>query len=301
MSKTFNTTLVAGTNQYFDLHDYVHDIPEAYVAAEIAKSTAWRIDTLIVSNARRVFKNVRSILEEAGVSEDEWVGRSFDHAMDIQNAMQQIIDDTQVFGVDDRDALRILPGLVKMRTPWHELAKEMAGLTVDYTGSPRRYDIPDLDDVFMKEPNLKIKAETQRRMAMSTRQMAAAEKLSKESEEKLLERRMQREKDNLKSLSTRMVEQAPVVWDMAKFVIRETEAGSCDFYKLPVSVQDTLLTNAKVAAQRADDWACKERSMSDMEYSRILACVLKVDADLRKVIGGERFVIAQRVAEAATI
>ncbi len=80
-----------------------------------------------------------------------------------------------------------------------------------------------------------------------------------------------------------------------------TEDAPTEFYKLPVSVQRVLLQHAQSAAQRADEWACKERGMSDNEYDRILACVLKVDADIRAVMKSPRFVIAQRVAEAATI
>ena len=43
----------------FDLHDYTSTIHEVYVASQVAQSTAWRIDTMIVSAARQLFKNIR--------------------------------------------------------------------------------------------------------------------------------------------------------------------------------------------------------------------------------------------------
>jgi hypothetical protein len=295
MSKTFNTTLVAGTNTYFDLHDYVHDIPEAYVAAQVAQSTAWRIDTLLVSNARSVFKNVREELYHQGI----------DQMAELTMALQDAdfsMSSFQDAGLPIEGPIETIRSLAMQRDQWHNLAQGLTSMVSDYTGQPRRYDIPDLESVFFAEPNLRVNAQTTRRIAISSRRMAEAYGLGDEGAKTFEERRLAREQDNLKSISNRLTEQAGGVWFMYKNVLMSGEAHAVtEFYKLPLSVQRTLVTNAQTAAQRADDFACKERSMTDMEYDRILACVLKVDADLRKVIGGERFVIAQRVAEAATI
>lgn len=295
MSKTFNTTLVAGTNAYFDLHDYVHDITEAYVAAQVAQSTAWRIDTMIVAASRQVFKTVR----------DELYHQGLDQMAELTNALQEADFSAQSFaeaGLPSEGPIDTIRGLSMQRDQWHNLAQALTGMTTDYSGMPKSYDIPELETVFFAEPNLRVNATTQRRMQTSAQRMAEAYELDSDSAKTFFERRMQREQDNLKSVANRLMEQAGGVWHMYKNVLSTAdEAAPTEFYKLPLSVQRTLLTNAQAAAQRADEWACKERGMSDMEYDRILACVLKVDADIRKVIKGERFVIAQRVAEAATI
>lgn len=295
MSKTVNTTLVAGTNTYFDLHDYVHDIMEAYVAAQIAQSTAWRIDTLLVSNARQVFKAVREQMFSDGI----------DQMAELTMSLQDADFSAQSFadaGLRDEGPIETIRTLAYQRDQWHNLAQGLTSMVNDYSGQPRRYEVPDLETVFFAEPNLRVNTTTTRRIATSSRRMAEAYGLGEEGAKTFEARRIQREEDNLKAVANRLTEQAGGVWFMYRNVLA-TGNGECatEFYKLPLSVQRTLLANAQQAAQRADDFACKERGMSDMEYDRILACVLKVDADLRKVIGGDRFVVAQRVAEAATI
>lgn len=280
---TYNTTLVAGSNQYFDLHDYTADVVEAYVAAQMAQSTAWRVDTLIVSNARQVFKSVREGLFENGL----------DKMAELTMALQDAEFSAQSFadaGLRDTGPLDAIRGLAMQRDSWHALAAHLTSMTSDYAGAPRKYETPDLESVFRAEPNLRINSTTQRRMAMSSKRMAEAYGLGEEGAKTFLERRTQREEDNLKSISTRLVEQADGVWFMYRNVLMSgTEDASTEFCKLPQSIQRVLLANAQSAAQRADEWACKERGMSDSEYDRILACVLKVDQDLRKVLAGERF------------
>lgn len=280
---TYNTTLVAGSNQYFDLHDYTADVMEAYVAAQMAQSTAWRVDTLIVSNARQVFKSVREGLFENGL----------DKMAELTMALQDAEFSAQSFadaGLRDTGPLDAIRGLAMQRDSWHTLAAHLTSMTSDYAGAPRKYETPDLESVFRAEPNLRINSTTQRRMAMSSKRMAEAYGLGEEGAKTFLEHRTQREEDNLKSISTRLVEQADGVWFMYRNVLMSgTEDAGTEFYKLPQSIQRVLLANAQSAAQRADEWACKERGMSDSEYDRILACVLKVDQDLRKVLAGERF------------
>ena len=62
MSKTVNTTHAS-----FNLIDFIDDITNFDVAAKMAQAVAWRIDTLIQSNARQLFKNVRQEQLKKGV------------------------------------------------------------------------------------------------------------------------------------------------------------------------------------------------------------------------------------------
>lgn len=280
---TYNTTLVAGSNQYFDLHDYASDITEVYVAAQVASSTAWRIDTAIVAAARQVFKSVREQLFIDGI----------DQMAELTNALQEQEFSAQSFagaGLRDTSALETIRGLAAQRDQWHALAAHLTSMTSDYSGAPRKYETPELEDVFYKEPNLKVNQTTQRRMAVSSQKIAEANGLDDAGAKLLLARRLQREEDNVKSISTRLVEQASGVYFMYLNAIRTAEdTAPTEFYKLPLDTQRLLLANAQQAAQRADDWACKERGMSDIEYTRILGCVIKVDQDLKKVLAGTRF------------
>ena len=51
----------------FCLFDFIRDVPNCDVAAQIAQSTAWRIDTLIQGAARQLFKAVREDQYRKGV------------------------------------------------------------------------------------------------------------------------------------------------------------------------------------------------------------------------------------------
>jgi len=68
---------------------------------------------------------------------------------------------------------------------------------------------------------------------------------------------------------------------------------------LPMEAQRTLLQNAAAAAARADEYASTERNMSDFEYDTILGQALKVQADIKKLLDGHRFVTALRIKQAA--
>ncbi len=293
MSKTINTTHANSNNEYFDLHDYVHDIMEAYVASHVAQSVAWRIDTMLVANARQVFKNVRDVLFNDGI----------DQMAELTMSLQDADFSAQSFadaGLSQEGPIETIRALAMQRDQWHNMAQGLTSMVSDYAGQPRVYSIPELEDVFHADPNLRVNTTTQRRIAISSRRMAEAYGLGDEGAKQFEERRLAREQDNLKSISQRLTEQAGGVWFMYRNVLSTaTEDAPTEFYKLPVSVQRVLLQHAQSAAQRADEWACKERGMSDNEYDRILACVLKVDADIRAVMKSPRFVIAQRVAEAA--
>lgn len=307
MSKTFNTTLVAGTNTYFDLHDYVHDITEAYVASHVASSVAWRIDTMLVANARSVFKAAREVLRAREIADTEWVDMpSLDANMDFHNALQQLFDDRAIAGATGEDPIDVILDLIGARDSWHAMAKELTSLReMDSLrgGKPAVYEAPELSAVFFAEPNLRVNATTQRRIAISSKRMADAYGLGEDGAKTFEQRRMQREEDNLKAQSLRLTEQAGTVYQTFQQVIHVggDRDKATSFYAYTVGTQDKLLRHAIQAAQRADEWACKERGMSDMEYDRILACVMKVEQDIRKVLKGDRFVVAQRVAEAATI
>ena len=62
----YGKTAPLSENNFFELLDYVCDLPVAYVAAQIAQSTAWRIDTMLVAESRNLFKHIRSELFEQG-------------------------------------------------------------------------------------------------------------------------------------------------------------------------------------------------------------------------------------------
>ena len=294
MTKTYNTTLANSSNEYFDLLDYNHDVIEAYVAAQMAQSTAWRIDTMIVSESRTLFKGVREALYTQGV----------DGLAELTGALSEAEFAEQSFmehGSSNEGVIEKLRALNAQRDQWHELAAHLTSMTTDWQGLPKVYGQPLLEDAFFKEMSTRVSNDTQRRLRMSATRMAEAYGMADQADA-LLERKVARQATQLGRIAENMKQSAGAVFLMYQMALRgDTEGAAArdkGFYKLPLEAQRTLLNNALKAAERSDEFAAGERSMTDMEYDRISLCVLRVVKDLRAVMNGSRFVTASRVREA---
>ena len=296
MTRTINTTLPSTNNEFFDLNEYTGSILEAYVAAQIAQSTAWRIDTMIVAEARTIFKTVRELLYQQGVdgyaelttalAESEFAEQSFREA-----------------GTCIDGSVELLRALNAQRDQWHDLAASLTSMTSDWQGRPKVYEQIELETVFFREPNLRVSTDTQRRLRMSATRMAEAYGMEDQTEA-LLARKLERQQSQLGRVAESMKNSAGAVYAMFQMALRNDEDSAAvrskSFYDLPVLAQSTLIDNAIKAAERADEYAAGERSMSDSEYDRILLSVMKTVKDLRTVRTAPRFVQALRLRDAAT-
>ena len=282
----------------FDLFDYIRDTANTEVAAQMAQSTAWRIDTLIQGAARQLFKAVREHQHASGV----------DGLSELTMALQEQAFAEQAFaetGSSTDGPVTIIKELMLWRAAAHNLAHELTSFTVDFAGRPKHYEIPDLDDVFFQEINLKIKSQTKRRMAMSVERRAKAYDLTPEETRAQLAKRISREEGKLKDVGITLQEQAGAVYEMFRQACAATldaDVGQC-FHTMALSAQRALIESAMTAADRAEDYATSSSSLSDVEFDEVCMSVLRVNKELKAVLQSPRFRndAAQQAAAAVNV
>ena len=279
----------------FCLFDFVRDVPNCDVAAQIAQSTAWRIDTLIQGAARQLFKAVREDQYKKGV----------DGLAELSMALREQAFAEHAFaeaGSATTGPVATIKELMVHREAAYNLAADLTSLCIDYQGRPKSFQIPDLDDVFFNEVNLKVRPQTKRRIAMSVERRAAAYDLDEAETKAQIAKRVAREEDKLTDVSATLQEQAGAVYEMfrqACAVTLDAEVGQ-SFHTMDTNNQRTLIESAMTAADRAEEYATSSTNLSDAEFDDVCMCVLNVNKQLKLVLNSSRFKThAQREAAAA--
>lgn len=278
----------------FCLFDFIREIPNSDVAAQIAQSVAWRVDTLIQGTARQLFKAVRQDQFDKGVDglaeltmalrEQAFAEHAFEEAGNVVTGPVATIKELMVH-----------------REAAHNLAADLTALTLDWQDRPKTYVVPDLDDVFFNEVALRVKPQTKRRIAMSVERRAKAYDLTEDETKEQVARRVQREEDKLKDVGLTLQDQAPAVYEMfrqACAVHLDAEVGR-EFHTMDVANQKLLIESAITAADRTEEYAASAR-ITDAEFDDICMCVLQTTKQLKLVLNSSRFKThAQREAAAA--
>lgn len=292
MSKTINTTQITTDNLYFDLFDYIKGFKNATVAAEMASSTAWRLDTLLVSGGRQLLKFIKEEnFNQGGYQSMSEVLTAMEDAEFSEQCFNEIGTHDAANGVIER--LRMLNA---QRDQWHEFAKHMFDMTnettLDRQGNIRSYTIPLIEDEFAKDPALRINETTQRRLKIRSERIAEAEG-SPELADKLFERSMQRKADSNKRVASILKEQSSLAHFMFQLALRSDSESAATrskaFYDLALPDQLVLINNAANAAMRADERAADDRRLTETEYDFISIAAIKAMTDLRKVGTSPRF------------
>lgn len=291
MSKTH----LISSHNHFDLADFVRNITNVEVAAQIAQSVAWRIDTLIQSNARALFKFVR---EHKGGE----VG--IDNLADLTMALGEAAFAEQAFleaGAAHTGPVTAIKELMFVRDDWHDLATELTSMTIDYLGRPRTYERPDLDESFAKKPEMKLSQVSKQRAKQGMERRAQAYGLSKEDIDAQLAKKLARKEASLNEVADVMHSQAHITFLMFQLACQikaTTEIGE-KFYTMDIATQRTLIDSAITAAERTEDRAEDNRSLSDSAYDDICMNVLLSVRTLRDVLRSSRFTSAQFAENAA--
>lgn len=279
----------------FCLFDFIHEIPNCEVAAQVAQSTAWRIDTLIQGASRQLFKAVR---------EDQF-RKDVDGLAELTMALREQAFAEHAF----EEAGNVVTGpvatikeLMLWREGAHNQAAELTSLCIDWQGRPKTYVVPDLDDVFLSKVSLKVKPQTKRRIAMSVERRAKAYDLTEDETKEQVARRVEREEDKLKGVGLTLQDQGPAVYEMfrqACAVHLDAEVGQ-SFHTMDVANQKLLIESAITAADRAEEYAASSNNITDAEFDDICMCVLQTTKQLKLVLNSSRFKThAQREAAAA--
>lgn len=287
---TYNRTLASSNNEFFDLLAYADELPSPYITAEIASSTAWRIDTILVSQARAVLKFVKEELFNRG---------GFESMAEINAALADAEFAEQNFneiGSSVTGPIEMIRALNAQRDQWHDFATRTVPMVSDYRGMAMVYTDPGIEAAFHKEPALRVSETAQRRLHVRSQRIAQALGAA-ELAEQHYQRSIQRKEDQNKRIGTLLKDSAPIAAFMFNLVLRTDPIGAAqrdkDFWKLPIEAQRLLIDNASNAAMRADERAADDRNMSETEYDIISLTAIKTMTELKKVLTAPRFTARQ--------
>lgn len=286
------------THHYFDLFDYVSAIPSPEVAAQVAQSVAWRVDVMIISAARQLYKDIREELFNAGV----------DVKAELTLAMNQKAYSEQVFyenGSTATGPVSAIKELMYQREAWHTLAKDLTSLTFDWKGSPKVYIEKSIEDQIFEPGQMKVSRETKAKHLKGATRMAEAYD-QPEAVQLLYTKRLARSEQKMADMSDNLRDQAQGVanmFDLACHHPSENPSGNTtmEFISLSIEARRTLINAAITAAERAEEWAAEDRNMSDTGYDMICLTVLKVVKDLRAQLKQPCFVAAAHQEAAAAV
>lgn len=285
-------------HHYFDLFNYVNTIASPEVAAQVAQSTAWRIDVMIISAARSLYKDIREELFNTGV----------DVRAELTLAMNQKSYAEQVFyenGSTVTGPVSTIKELMYQREAWHTLAKNLTSLTFDWKGTPRTYVEKSIEDQIFEPGQMKVSRETKAKHLKGAKRMAEAYD-QPEAAEILYSRRLARSEQKMSDVSENLRDQAQGVANMFELAVRHpmedpSGATTMEFTSLSLDTRRVLINAAITAAERAEEWAAEDRNMTDTGYDLICLATLKVVKELRAQLKQPCFVAAAQQEAAAAV
>jgi len=286
------------THHYFNLYDYVVKVPEVRIAAQMAASTAWKIDQLIATTSRGIFKNIRQEIFHANGGVDSMA--------ELTTALHEKDFAEESFreqGSSNETACESIRALNSQRDQWHDLAKQLVEMTWDWNGNARVYEIPDIETAFSSDKPYRVGQDTQRRMKMNIQRRAKAYDWDTETTQRRFESKLAKKEDKLVQVKENVDAMTGAAVMMMEFALRSDESSAAErskeFSALPIELQRVLLDNAQRAANNVAEWAEDDRSLSDREAEDIDDGAFNVERDIKRVLASPKFRTAQRVAEAS--
>ncbi len=259
-----------------DMLHFIKTTLNPEIAAQMAQSVAWRIDTLIQSNARQLIKELAPSLKEQGVEEFNELEAS------IASAVMGEYQTTQA-GRDNHGPVGNIQALNLMRQDAHDLAKELIGMTFDKEGCGNIYEIPDLEEVFFAPIDLKVKPVSRQRAIRNATRTAQAYGLTEEQTAAQVANKLKRKEDKAKDTSRFLMDQQSTISALYKLASRADMpfTVSNEFDELSKSIQLTLITTARDAALRYAEWAEDYFWLTEPEADDISACAISTATKLR--------------------
>lgn len=295
---TSNTT--QGT-AYFNLADYIRSVQCPDVASQMAQSAAFAIDVRIQSAVRALFKQLQAQHAEAG----------FERLTDMSVALRERAFAEEQFGMVGPDALgpvKTIKQLSAVREYWQILAQELTNMTFDWQGVPRNYQIRSIEEMLTREVKFSVKPVVEARIRTLVARRAGD--ASEADVAKVVERRLEREKQRANDTATRLMEQQDalvtiyeMVNDLHVAALTLTPADGytdIEFHDLDVLLQQQMIEGALRGAARAEDFATSSSSITDAEFDEVSFAVLKVERELGAVLKSPKYEAPERVRQAAS-
>lgn len=293
------------THRYFDLFDFIANLREVYVAAQLASSTAWRIDTLLVSHSRAVLSTIKDQLKLSGEV----------NGANEANALLRDIGEAEVWfkktGLD-KGTFEEVTRLTALRDKAHAQAMEFDSMLL-FPGVVRRapYEQPDLEEVFHRKMDPSVSAIEVERSEISIKMLA---EMHPDIDKDLLRQRiLEKQENNAKQRATRVNSITDLAWWVYTAILRypadeltalkregsgephvvtQSEALEQGFACLAKDTRVTLVNNARMAAERTWDRAQSDRMLTTTEFARVMAECLSVQKKLENVLASKNFELA---------
>lgn len=265
-----------------DLFEIIRTTRNADVAAHVAASIAWRIDVMLTQNLRQAAKDIRE------------VAITIDGFNELNASIAEKICD-EAFIRDSGGNEGYVTNVFALNTArqiWHNLAKELTGMTYDRDGNTKMHDIPTVEEVLTAKVELKVKPESITRTIKRVERMATAYDLSPEERQHSIDKNVARKYAKTAETSKFLTEQGPIL-----LLVFNTLMSRCDetisehFTDLPKAIQQVLIQSAKESATRFATWAEDYWWLSETEFDDIDMCVLS----LTKKLGTTRTAITMQV------
>ena len=283
---------MSNVHHHFDLFEYISEVPASEVAAQMASSVAFRIDTLIIQAARSLYRDIREHLFDTGVD----VRAELTIALNKQAYSEQVFEE---HGTTKLGPVSAIKELMVIRDGWHALASDLTALTCDWRGAPKTYLPKSIEDRIFEPGNFKVTATTKARMLTIAQRRANAFDMP-EAADDLYKKNIARAEQKNKDLAENLTEQSQGVAHMFHLAVTHPMAEphgetTMHFNSLNIETQFILVNTAIDAAERAEQWAADDRAMTDASFDMISLSSLKVCKELRAQLKQPRF--TQRAAE----
>ena len=274
MSNTNNTST---SHAYFDLFEYIQRVTCVDVAAEMAKAVAFRVDVSLASECRNLLKSLRSVSTDFGIDTAAELTKAVQDAAFAEEAMKAC-------GHPAEGPVQRIAELNAIRQTVVDTATELVGMTYNWDGTPRVYDVPDMDDVLLREVTLSVKPTQKSRIELMVRRRADGAK--DEDIKKVIERHLEREEQKAKDKSEALTKQGPALLSLFNLAITLSDVmvSDVEFHTLAANTRRTLIDAALKGAARAEDYASGNSNLSDGEFDDICFGVIKVERELRAVL-----------------
>jgi hypothetical protein len=299
-----HTDTTTTTNAYFNLRDYIASVQSPDVAAQMAQSAAFAVDVGIQTSVRSLMKSLRAHHDTHGVDSID----AMTIAMREAGFVEEVI---RLAGKDDLGPVATIVQLTHIRDVWHQFAADLTGMTFDWQGVPRSYEIRNMEEVLNREVKFGVRPDTERKIRLTVQRRA--DDASKDDIEQVIKRRVQREEVRARDMSSKLMEQRDTLITLYATVIDLAESGTFDaldilpanygeseveFHDLDVSLQRTMIEGALRGAARAEEYATQSSSITDTEFDAVSFGVIRVERELKAVLQAPKFVAQQRKADA---
>lgn len=295
--------MTASTNHaYFNLMDYIRNIKSVDVAAQMAQSVAFSVDVAINGACRQLMKSLRELRDHYGIESVSDMTLALEDTAFAEEVMMEA-------GKDDLGPVATILQLNCVRDTWHELASELTGMTFNWQGVPRTYEIKPIEEMLLREVKLQVKPLTAQRLRVQIERRAGD--ASKEDIESVYAKRLAREQEKTKDVARALTEQQGTIvtlyqvasnprGDLRAKVLGETDAYSeheeVPFHELDASLRRQFIEAALKGAARAEEYATSSTSITDAEFDQVSFAVIAIERELKAVLAGPAYAVQRAMA-----